>query len=122
MKAGTVLAALMATLAQACNICDTSSGQECPGELTYLCAEQTCDIEGDSSLQCQSGCCSDGKCNADGACALRQAWISIVVIVAVFIVGVLFFFLYQKMFCKAQLAKRAAQLEASEREESDRPA
>ena len=81
--------ALVASLGQACNLYDAAYP-----DMTYLCAGETCTIEGDSSLECQSGCCKDGVCNADGACAKKQAWLSIVAIVAIFIVGVAVFFVY----------------------------
>ena len=50
-----VLAATLALAAKACNLYDAAYPDR-----VYLCADETCTIAGDSSLQCQSGCCWDG--------------------------------------------------------------
>ena len=42
-----IVALLLATVATACNLYDASDPTQ-----TYLCGGQTCDMEGDTSLQC----------------------------------------------------------------------
>ena len=54
------------------------------------------------TLQCQSGCCDDGKCNNDGACAAKQFYLSLAGIVGIFAFGIGVYFLYWYFRCRKQ--------------------
>ena len=92
-----VMCAGMAAVALACNVYDPNNPA-----LTYLCAGEKCDTDGDSSQQCQSGCCHDGACNDDGQCAKHQLILSVVSIVCIMIAGVGLYFLYWYLRCRGK--------------------
>ena len=88
---------LFLQLATACNLYDASRP-----DTEYLCADQKCSIEGGKSLQCQSGCCHEGKCNSDGACTATQFYISLGAIIGVFVVGLGAYFLFWYFRCRTK--------------------
>ena len=83
------------SVVRACNIYDAATLDQ-----TYLCGGQTCNDDGIKSVQCQSGCCFDGKCNDDNKCASRQLYFSLLSMVVVFLVGLVVYFTYWHFRCK----------------------
>ena len=98
------MASLTFAYAQACNLYDPDNKA-----LTYLCAGETCSEEGALSLQCQSGCCHDGKCNADGECAKHQFLVAIGGIVGIFVAGAAMFVGIWWFTCRKQKIARENQ-------------
>ena len=92
-----LVCALLSAASMACNLYDPSNPA-----LTYLCAGETCDGGGDTSKQCQSGCCHDGSCNDDGACAKHQLIMSVVAIICFLLGGTGIYFLYWFFRCKGK--------------------
>ena len=92
-----VMAITLIGCANACNLYDASKP-----DTVFLCADQLCTEEGGKTLQCQSGCCHDGKCNNDGACAARQFYLSLAAIAGIFIFGVGVYFLYWYFRCRTK--------------------
>ena len=87
----TIISLLLAVVSQACNLYDSSISGD---SQSFLCANEVCTISGGKSQQCQSGCCHDDKCNADGACVRFQFIMSIVAIVIIFSIGLAVYFTY----------------------------
>ena len=90
--------ALLVGCSMACNLYDAAYPDQ-----VFLCADQTCTIEGDQSKQCQSGCCESGKCDNDGACAKRQFIYAMVSILCIFIAGLGVYFTYWHFCCKSKI-------------------
>merc|ERR1712013_424725 len=83
----TAVIALLGTLTSACNLY-----VENQPEITYLCKDQICDKQTiTDGTQCQSGCCWEGKCNADGKCAEKQLTWAVIAIVVIGVLGGLIF-------------------------------
>ena len=65
MKTFLLSFAFLASVCVACNLYMPNQP-----EITYLCKDQKCDEQTiTDGTQCQSGCCWEGKCNAEGKCA-----------------------------------------------------
>ena len=109
MKLNMIVAiALLATITSACNL--YMEGQP---EITYLCKDQICDKQTiQDGNQCQSGCCWEGKCNADGKCAEQQLTWAVIAIVVIALVGMLAFFVLWFFYLRHVTAARAKMLEA----------
>ena len=104
----TTLIALLATMTAACNLYE-----EGKPEITYLCKDQICDKQTiTNGNQCQSGCCWEGKCNADGKCAEQQLTWAVIAIAVIGVVGALIFTAVWWFYLRHVTAKREKMLAA----------
>ena len=101
--------ALFATLTMACNLY-----VEGDASTTYLCKDQVCDKQNiTDGTQCQSGCCWEGMCNADGKCAEEQLTWAVIAIVVIGVVGAIIFGIFYCVYLRGMLAERQKKNEAN---------
>ena len=102
------LIALLATLTSACN-----KYIEGDKTLSYLCKDEKCDgLDITDGMQCQSGCCWEGKCNADGKCAQEQLTWAVIAIVIIAVAGALIFTAVWYFYLRGLTANREKMLAA----------
>ena len=106
-----ILLAFLATLSTACNLVGGPYK-------TYLCAGEVCTTEGGQTQECQSGCCVDGKCNADGHCAAMNFYYSLGAMVGVFLIGTVFYFIFWYFMCRHWVVKDSKKTDGADEEES----
>ena len=108
-----ILSVAFACLLSACLACNMYiEGQP---EISYLCKDQKCDAQNiKDGMQCQSGCCWEGLCNADGKCAEQQLTYAVIAIAVISVIGAAIFFVVWYFYLR-HLTKRREEAQAAQK-------